>query len=154
MEAITYRQAILADLPGILSLYQIWAEEENREELIIDISNSERIWFDSWYKDIVYFIAADKDKIVSTCYVSIIPNLTWGGSSIAFMENVFTDKDYRNRGIGKKVVQMGIDYAEKSGCHKLILQSSTSRKNAHRFYNSLGFDSDLKVAFDLRFTNK
>ena len=154
MGMINYRKATFSDLSGILSLYQIWAEEENQVEVEISMSKYEAIWSNTFDKGIVYFVATDKEKIISTCYVSIIPNLTWGGRSIAFMENVFTDKCYRNQGIGKTIVQMGIDYAKQSGCYKLILQSSASRKHAHRFYESLGFESDSKVAFDLRFSDQ
>ena len=48
-----------------------------------------------------YFGIVENGKVISTCYCLIIPNLTRLGSSIAFVENVVTDKDYRGQGLSR-----------------------------------------------------
>ena len=98
-------------------------------------------------KKIKYFGAVENGKVISTCYCLIIPNLTRLGSSIAFVENVVTDKEYRGQGLGRKVMEMAIEFARENNCYKVILQSASFRKEAHQFYKNLGFDGESKKAF-------
>ena len=81
---------------------------------------------------------------------AIIPNLTRLGSSIAFVENVVTDSEYRGQGLGRKVMEKAIDFARKNNCYKVILQSASFRKEAHQFYKNLGFDGESKKAFIMK----
>ena len=97
-----------------------------------------------------YFGAVENGKVISTCYVLIIPNLTRLGSSIAFVENVVTDKDYRGQGLGRKVMEKAIDFARERNCYKVILQSASFRKEAHQFYKNIGFDGESKKAFIMK----
>ena len=101
-------------------------------------------------KKIKYFGVVEKGKVISTCYCLIIPNLTRLGSSIAFVENVVTDKEYRGQGLGRKVMEMAIEFARENNCYKVILQSASFRKEAHQFYKNLGFDGESKKAFILK----
>ena len=101
-------------------------------------------------KKLKYFGAVENGKVISTCYVLIIPNLTRLGSSIAFVENVVTDKDYRGQGLGRKVMEKAIDFAREKNCYKVILQSGSWRKEAHQFYENLGFDGESKKAFIMK----
>ena len=101
-------------------------------------------------KKIKYFGVVENEKVISTCYCLIIPNLTRLGSSIAFVENVVTDKEYRGRGLGRKVMEMAIEFARENNCYKVILQSASFRKEAHQFYKNLGFDGESKKAFIMK----
>ena len=101
-------------------------------------------------KKIKYFGAVENGKVISTCYCLIIPNLTRLGSSIAFVENVVTDSEYRGQGLGRKVMEMAIEFARENNCYKVILQSGSWRKEAHQFYKNLGFDGESKKAFILK----
>ena len=101
-------------------------------------------------KKIKYFGAVEKRKVISTCYCLIIPNLTRLGSSIAFVENVVTDSEYRGQGLGRKVMEMAIEFVCENNCYKVILQSASFRKEAHQFYKNLGFDGESKKAFIMK----
>lgn len=101
-------------------------------------------------KKIKYFGAVENGKVISTCYCLIIPNLTHLGSSIAFVENVVTDSEYRGQGLGRKVMEMAIEFARENNCYKVILQSASFRKEAHQFYKNLGFDGESKKAFIMK----
>lgn len=101
-------------------------------------------------KKIKYFGAVENGKVISTCYCLIIPNLTRLGSSIAFVENVVTDSEYRGQGLGRKVMEMAIEFARENNCYKVILQSASFRKEAHQFYKNLGFDGESKKAFIMK----
>jgi GNAT superfamily N-acetyltransferase len=134
------------DLSNILKLY----EQLNPEENIINTEDAKEIWKIIEQNDIKYFIAKEGGKIVASCYIAIIPNLTRNGKSIGFIENVITDKEYRRKGIGKNVMEMAIKYAKENNCHKILLQSSNKRKEAHKFYENIGFDGNSKKAFEIR----
>ncbi len=101
-------------------------------------------------KDIKYFGAVEDGKVVSTCWCIIVPNLTRCGSSFCFIENVVTDKDFRKQGLGRKVMEKAIEFARQKNCYKVILESGSFRKEAHKFYRNLGFDGDAKKAFIMK----
>ena len=134
-------------LSGILELYK----QLHPKEDIIDINKANKIWENINNNSIKYFIAIENKKIISTCYLAIIPNLTRNGQSIGFIENVITEEKYRKKGIGKKIINMTIKYGKQNNCYKIILQSSISRKENHIFYEKCGFDGDSKKTFEIRF---
>jgi GNAT superfamily N-acetyltransferase len=134
------------DLQSLLELYkQLQPDDSSSKE------DSKIVWQEiEDNQDIRYFGAIDNGKVVSTCYAVYIPNLTRNNRGICFVENVVTDKNYRNRGLASKVMDMAISYAKEKGCYKVILQSGNSRADAHRFYENKGFDGNTKKAFDMR----
>jgi len=96
-------------------------------------------------------IVAEKEgKLLGTCYLNIIPNLTAGGRPYAVIENVVTDSTHRNKGIGKAVLNWAIERAWQSNCYKVMLMSGRSDESVHGFYRSCGFDADEKKAYILR----
>lgn len=147
---IEFRQLTQKDLPSLLELY-VQLDENNKD---LTTESSIPIWEDiSKNPNIKYFGAVDTangDRVVSTCFTMIIPNLTAHGRSICFLENVVTDSVYRKQGLARKVIEMAIEDAKSHNCYKVILQSNCKRTEAHKFYENLGFDGNLKKAFDLR----
>jgi len=144
---VEYGIAKKEHLPMILELYK----QLLPEEIPLDINSANKIWEQIEKNDIKYFIAIENNKIISSCYLAIIPNLTRNGKSNGFIENVITDEEYRKKGIGKKVIEMAIEYGKQNNCYKIILQSSYKRKENHIFYTQCGFDGDSKRAFEIRF---
>jgi GNAT superfamily N-acetyltransferase len=144
---IEYNIAKKEHLPMILELYKQLIPEENP----IDIIVANNIWEKIENNDIKYFIAMENKKIISSCYLAIIPNLTRNGKSIGFIENVITDEKYRKKGIGKKIMEMAIEYAKENNCYKVVLQSGIKRVEAHSFYEKIGFDGESKKAYEFRF---
>ena len=147
---IEFRQLTQKDLPSLLELY-VQLDENNKD---LTTESSIPIWEEiSKNPNIKYIGAVDTangDRVVSTCFTMIIPNLTAHGRSICFLENVVTDSAYRKQGLARKVIEMAIEDAKSHNCYKVILQSNCKRTEAHKFYENLGFDGNLKKAFDLR----
>lgn len=147
---IEFRQFTQKDLPSLLELY-VQLDENNKD---LTTESSIPIWKEiSKNPNIKYFGAVDAangDRVVSTCFTMIIPNLTAHGRSICFLENVVTDSAYRKQGLARKVIEMAIEDAKSHNCYKVILQSNCKHTEAHKFYENLGFDGNLKKAFDLR----
>jgi GNAT superfamily N-acetyltransferase len=142
-----YREATVLDLNGILELYSCL----NPEEKQLSVKKAEDIWdMIASNPGLKYFVAVDKGKVVSTCNISIIPNLTREGRPFAIIENVVTDPSYRKKGLGKGVVKMAVEQAKKEHCYKVILMSSVDREEAHVFYEKIGFNGNSKKGFEMR----
>ena len=142
-----FRKLTASDLPSLLELYRQLDENDDQ----CDFEQNKRAWEEiEDNSNIQYFGAIDDGKVISTCYAVYIPNLTRGSRGICFIENVVTDKEYRNRGLASKVIDMAIAFAKEHHCYKAILQSGTSRTEAHRFYENKGFNGTSKKAFDMR----
>ena len=134
------------ELPALLELYQQLNKGDNIDEI-----TAKSIWENIRNQNIKYFVARENGKIIASCYICIIPNLTRGGQSIGLIENVITDMEYRRKGVGKTVIGNAIKYAQEQNCYKVILQSGNKRTDAHLFYEKIGFDGKSKKAFEMRF---
>ena len=55
------------------------------------------------------------------------------------------------KGIGKKLMKMAIEYAKENNSYKVTLQSGIKWKEAHKFYEKIGFNGGSKRAFELGF---
>ena len=55
------------------------------------------------------------------------------------IEDVVVDKDHRNKGIGKLLINSLVDYGIKNGCYKISLNASCELS---KFYTSNGFNVD------------
>lgn len=143
---ISIRTATEADIPQLLELYS----ELQPLDPPIDYNAAISVWEQAVNSGVMYFVADNNERIVATCYVAIIPNITRRCSPIGFIENIITAADYRRCGIGQKLLTTAVEYAKAQGCYKVILQSSIKRTEAHQFYKSIGFDGNSKRAFEIR----
>ena len=142
-----FRRLTKQDLESLLELYKQLQPDNDRSS----IEASRAVWQEiEKNPDIQYFGAIDNGKVVSTCYAVYIPNLTRNNQGICFIENVVTDKEYRNQGLASRVIDMAVAFAKERHCYKAILQSGMARVDAHRFYENKGFDGGSKKAFDMR----
>ena len=92
-------------------------------------------------------VAKENNKIVSTCTVIIIPNLTHNQRPYAFIENVVTSKDYRKKGYGTAVLNYAKDMAIKENCYKIMLLTGSKRESTLNFYKKAGYNCNDKTAF-------
>ena len=94
-----------------------------------------------------YFGAYLDGPLVSSCTLSIIPNLTRGCRPYGVIENVVTHSDFRGRGCGKAVLTHALQYAWSRHCYKVMLLTGRKNEAIYRFYESVGFDRYAKQAF-------
>ena len=62
------------------------------------------------------FVLISENKVLSTCYLNIIPNITRSARPYAIIENVVTDETVRGRGFGKELMKHTLEFAWKRGC--------------------------------------
>ncbi len=98
-------------------------------------------------KRITYFGVYVDSKLISSCNIAVIPNLTRGCRSYGVIENVVTHASHRRMGYGKALLAHVLTSAWSANCYKVILL--TGRKDAAtlQFYESAGFDRHAKQAF-------
>ena len=111
-----------SELNNLLELYT-----ERGDNPIPEIDDSIKDKWKSICNDENYHIvvAKENNKIVSTCTVIIIPNLTHNQRPYAFIENVVTSKDYRKKGYETAVLNYAKDIAKILHGHREIKISTT-----------------------------
>jgi len=87
------------------------------------------------------------DKLVSTCILVVVPNLTHGQRPYAWIENVVTHPDHRGKGYATAVLDYAKQFAQDENCYKIMLMSGTKDNNVYRFYEGAGYNSRDKKAF-------
>ena len=84
-------------------------------------------------------VAADGDDVVGTMQLTFIPGLSRLGSTRALIEAVRVRSDQRGNGLGAQLIRWAVETARTQGAAMVQLTTDASRKDAHRFYERLGF---------------
>jgi GNAT superfamily N-acetyltransferase len=87
------------------------------------------------------WVADSNGAIVGTWQVTYIPYLSRGGNTRCLIEAVRTASQCRGQGVGKQMMEFALDQARRRGCLLAQLTTDKTRKDAHRFYQKLGFQS-------------
>ena len=81
----------------------------------------------------------DGGTVVGTMQVSFIPGLSRGGGLRGQVEAVRVATSHRGQGLGEQMVRWAVAESGRRGCALVQLTTDKSRKDAHRFYERLGF---------------
>jgi len=137
------------DLGQIMELYRILIPDDLKE----DPERLEKVWKDIMsHRDRYRYVVAEEDgRLLSTCNIVIVPNLTRSARPYAVIENVVTRPEARMRGLGRACLTKAIEFAKENGCYKIMLLSGSKRLDAHKFYESLGFSGDKKKGFVIEY---
>jgi GNAT superfamily N-acetyltransferase len=84
-------------------------------------------------------IENERGKVIGTLQLSFIQYLTYQGGKRAQIEAVRVHEDYRNKGIGKQLLEWAINEAKTNKAHVVQLTTDKNRPEALQFYESLGF---------------
>ncbi|MBP1850567.1 GNAT family N-acetyltransferase [Rhizobium halophytocola] len=85
------------------------------------------------------YVVTEDGEVVATFQTMITTTMPGRGSSSMIIEAVQTRPDRRGRGIGKLMIEFCIADARDRGMRMVQLTSNAVRKDAHRFYQRLGF---------------
>jgi GNAT superfamily N-acetyltransferase len=85
------------------------------------------------------YVAERDGDIVGTFQTMITTSLNARGSSAMIIEAVQTRSDMRGQGIGARMIEFAVAEAKGRGVRLVQLTSNAVRKDAHRFYERLGF---------------
>lgn len=136
-EALSFRSAVVADIPALQALYsQLVPDEEPtgddmRETLL-------RVLDDPDDGEIV--VCDYQSRVVATCQLIVYDNLVRTPYKKAMIDSVVVDEAHRHHGIGSEMMAWSIAELKRRGCSKIIVATAFTRREAHEMYDKLGFD--------------
>ena len=134
------------ELPGLLRLYGNF----HPQGLVADHHEPKRkaIWQAILANpSLRYYVAEVDGLLVSSCTLTIIPNLNHDGRPYGLMENVVTDPAYRKKGLATAVLRHALDDAWAAQCYKVMLLTGSKQEETLRFYEGAGFQRGVKTGF-------
>ncbi|WP_133128624.1 GNAT family N-acetyltransferase [Legionella nagasakiensis] len=141
MIKIDIRKADSDDLPSIIQLLADDLLGAQREDSAMPPN---ALYLKAWdniskNNNCEIFVVEDQGKVVGVAQLDYLQYLTYQGGRRAQIEGVRVHREYRNKGIGKKLFQFLIEKARQNDCHLVQLTTDITRPDALKFYESLGF---------------
>ena len=137
---VSIRLATREDLPDVMGLY---GQSGLDQGCGLTLAEAEQ-WFQrlQQYPNYRLWVATLKeldDRRVGTFTLLVMDNLVHHGSPSGVVEGVAVDPEFQGQGIGRQMMQFAAAQCRTAGCYKLSLSTNLKRKEAHAFYESLGF---------------
>ena len=125
---IQYRKLTSEDLDTFIQMRITQLREEGAKEEI-DLEPPLRDYYERHMADgtFVSWLAADGDKIIGTSGMSFVEKPPYFGcpsGRIGLLSSMFTDPQYRRRGIAKELLARVIDEAREYGCGTVQITAS------------------------------
>ena len=86
------------------------------------------------------FVAVADDKVVGFVHAEKFNTLYY--DSMVNIQGLAVANKYRKNGFGKALMYAAEKWAKENGIKKVRLNSGFSRKDAHIFYRSIGYDNE------------
>ncbi len=140
MGEITFRRAIMDDLPAVVAMLAddpLGATRESPDRLAPYLEAFAAI--DSSPDQLLVVVEHD-GQVAGTAQLTFIPGLSHRGMWRADIEAVRIHSGQRAGGLGSALIRWCIEAARERGCGMVQLTSNASRMDAHRFYERLGFE--------------
>lgn len=138
---ITTRPITEADLPALLGLYATLYPVPTDPVKMLE--NFRKMATNPDYLVIGAFTA--EGELVGSALAIICLDIIAGCQPWAMVENVITAEQVRGQGVGRKVMTALEEFAQARGCS--YIQLTTTRPDAHAFYQAIGYSGDLVRAF-------
>jgi GNAT superfamily N-acetyltransferase len=141
---VLLREAVAADVAAIATLVAMGHASRPMDRAAARIEAAHPAYaaaFDavSASRDTHLYVVVDGEAIVGTFQLTVMPGLAERGQVRGKIESVHVDPDRRGQGIGAIMMAHAIAEARRLGIGLLELSSNKVRKDAHRFYERLGF---------------
>lgn len=126
---MSIRKLTINDYNKYYPLISQFRETEFSEEKYKEI-------YESMVSDI--YVMEEDNKFIGTVSVIFEQKFIFNGCCVAHIEDVCTDKSYRHKGVGSKLLQHVIQEAKNKGCYKIILDCANE---VLPFYKVNGFET-------------
>ena len=83
------------------------------------------------------FVAVDEHQVIG--WMGVSHSISLESPPICEIHGLVVDEKYRNKGIGKMLVEKAKQWSKDKGSNKLKLRCNTKRIDAHKFYTNAGF---------------
>ncbi|MNW43199.1 Predicted N-acetyltransferase YhbS [Fontibacillus panacisegetis] len=136
---ITIRQITRDDLKDLSQLYDDLIDKKTNYKKLVEVFETIKS------NDNYYILGAFKDsELVGSVMGIICQDIVGECRPFMVIENVIVSNHIRRQGIGKKLMAKIEIIARDRNCYYIIFVSGGQRKEAHAFYEKLGF-KDEKV---------
>ena len=78
-------------------------------------------------------------EVIRTCHASLMPSLTFSGSTRLQIEAVRVDRRIRGQNLGQQMIEFAINWGFDHGATIIQLTTNKERPDALRFYEKIGF---------------
>ncbi|GHI06454.1 GNAT family acetyltransferase [Streptomyces cellostaticus] len=149
MGDLEIRRATADDLPAIIAMLAddpLGAQRESPDDLTPYLAALERLNADPNQQLVV---AVHEGRVTGTLQLTIIPGLSRRGATRSIIEGVRVHADERGSGLGTQLIEWATEESRRQDCQLVQLTSDSSRTDAHRFYERLGFTAS-HVGFKLQ----
>lgn len=141
MKTITFRTALLTDLPAIVALLaddELGTHRETTGSTLDEryVAAFRAIEADPNQRLVV---AVDGELVVGTLQLSFIPGIARTGAWRGQIEAVRIAAPLRDSGVGRQMFEWALSECRSRGCRMVQLTTDKGRPDAHRFYEKLGF---------------
>ncbi len=132
------RNATAEDLPAVLDLYR-QAGFGSGTAMGLDRARAMLSRIESYPDYRLYVVTEDGGPPLGTYVLLIMDNIAHDGRPLAIVEQVVVTQEQKGKGLGRLMMHHAMAEARNAGCYKLQLSSHTRFKEAHAFYDRLGF---------------
>ncbi|GHA97998.1 GNAT family acetyltransferase [Streptomyces clavifer] len=139
MSDLEIRPAVLTDIPAVVAMLAddpLGARRESPDDLSPYEAAFRRLTDDPNQRIVV---AVREERVVGTLQLTVVPGLSRRGATRSIIEGVRVHSDERGSGLGTQLIQWAVDESRRQSCRLVQLTSDTTRTDAHRFYERLGF---------------
>lgn len=138
MESIIIKKASKNDIPIILGLlYELGRPRPQNNSQAEQFENKVKKYLSDPDKQI--FVAKLDGNVVGVVSIIFLSRLNQKTLEMYIPELVVA-KNYRDKGIGKIIIEYCIELAKKKKCHRIRLESGNQRIASHKFYQKMGFE--------------
>ena len=137
MKNLTHRKARIADLPNLVELLledELGATRESKSSAVHEnyIKAFHKIDSD---QNQYLMVVENGDEIIGTCHLTMMPSLTFIGSTRMQIEAVRIAGKYRGQKIGSWMFHQAISYAKENDVSIIQLTTNKKRPKAKHFYD-------------------
>ncbi len=139
---LVFRLAERADLPSIVRLLADDERGRLRERVEDPLPEAYYAAFEKISRDVnnELIVAVLGKQVVGTLHLIFLRFIGFQGGLRAQIESVRVDRKHRKHGIGSEMLKWAIGRAKDRNAYMIQLTTHLSRKDAHRFYERLGFE--------------
>ncbi|HIV77033.1 MAG TPA: GNAT family N-acetyltransferase [Candidatus Sphingomonas excrementigallinarum] len=96
-----------------------------------------------------HFVALVDGRVVGFAEAAIRHDYVNGcdTSPVAFLEGLFVDPEYRNRGAARALVAAVADWGRAQGCSEFASDAEIDNVDSHAMHRALGFDETERVVY-------
>jgi ribosomal protein S18 acetylase RimI-like enzyme len=111
--------------------------EETRKKLLNDLLN---------FPTLMIYFAKFRETFIGMA-VCFLGYSTFKAKRLINIHDIIVSKDFRNKGVGRKIIETVIKKGKELDCCKITLEVRNDNENAKKLYQSIGFDDSTPPMF-------